>query len=191
MEGILAKGMLCVPWQDRPRSGYGQDLSGYRFGCLGQTGVGGTMNLNWIVTSALTGSTKTSPENGRSLRSVGQLGGRSTDCRTYLGPPSNHRGHGKPYSYVAATGLYAIALALMVVSVPQAWSQQQASLSGIVSDPSGAVIPGATIRVTNTNTQVTITAVTNSTGYYIVGSLTPGTYTPGHGARGPRRIPSK
>jgi hypothetical protein len=65
----------------------------------------------------------------------------------------------------------------MVVSVPQAWSQQQASLSGIVSDPSGAVIPGATIRVTNTNTQVTITAVTNSTGYYIVGSLTPGTYT--------------
>jgi hypothetical protein len=63
------------------------------------------------------------------------------------------------------------------VAAPRAWSQQQASLSGIVSDPSGAVIPGATIRVTNTNTQVTITAVTNSTGYYIVGNLIPGRYT--------------
>jgi len=71
----------------------------------------------------------------------------------------------------------ALVWVLSVVDVPQAWSQQQASLSGIVSDPSGAVIPGATIRVTNTSTQVTITAVTNSTGYYIVANLIPGTYT--------------
>src|SRR5262249_30675284 len=52
---------------------------------------------------------------------------------------------------------------LSVVAVPQAWSQQQASLSGIVSDPSGAVIPGATIRATNVNTQVTVSTLTNST----------------------------
>ena len=68
-------------------------------------------------------------------------------------------------------------LVLSLLAVPQASSQQQATVSGIISDPSGAVIPGATIRVTNADTQVTTTAVTNSAGYYVVGNLIPGTYT--------------
>src|SRR5438045_155185 len=63
-----------------------------------------------------------------------------------------------------------------VLTVRQAWSQQQATLSGVVRDPSGAIVPGATVRVTNLNTHVTVTAVTNSTGYYVVGNLIPGTY---------------
>ena len=71
----------------------------------------------------------------------------------------------------------AIFLVLLLVAVPQAWSQQQATASGIITDPSGAVIPGATIRVTNRDTQVTTTAVANSTGYYLVVNLIPGTYT--------------
>jgi hypothetical protein len=70
-----------------------------------------------------------------------------------------------------------ILLAFLVMATPAAWSQQQATLSGVVRDPSGAVIPGATIRVTNVNTQVTSTAESNSTGYYVVGNLTPGAYT--------------
>ncbi len=65
---------------------------------------------------------------------------------------------------------------LFFVAIPQAWSQQQATVSGVVRDPSGAVIPDATIRVTNVNTQVTIATTTNSTGYYVVGNLIPGTY---------------
>jgi hypothetical protein len=71
----------------------------------------------------------------------------------------------------------AIFVAALLVAVPKAWSQQQATLSGVVRDPSAAVIPGATIRVTNINTQVSVTAETNSTGYYVVGDLIPGTYT--------------
>ncbi len=66
---------------------------------------------------------------------------------------------------------------LFLLSAPWAWGQQQASVSGVVRDPSGAVIPDATIRVTNLNTQVTIATTTNSTGYYVVGNLIPGTYT--------------
>ena len=66
---------------------------------------------------------------------------------------------------------------LSPVAVPQTWGQQQATVSGVVRDPSGAVVPDATIRVTNLDTQVTTTAVTNSTGYYVVGNLVPGTYT--------------
>ena len=68
-------------------------------------------------------------------------------------------------------------LALLVLAAPHAWAQQQARLSGTVTDPSGAMIPGATVRVTNTNTQVTTTAVSNSTGYYVVGNLIPGVYS--------------
>jgi hypothetical protein len=67
--------------------------------------------------------------------------------------------------------------ALSIMIMPRVWGQQQATLSGTVTDPSGALIPGATIRVTNVNTQVTLSAVTNSTGYYVVGNLIPGTYT--------------
>jgi hypothetical protein len=72
---------------------------------------------------------------------------------------------------------YAILLLLLLITVQQAKSQEQATLSGIVADPSGAVIPSATIRVTNLSTHITRTAVTNSTGYYLVVSLIPGTYS--------------
>ena len=57
---------------------------------------------------------------------------------------------------------------------PHAHGQQQATLSGIISDPSGAVVPDAAIRVIDHATQVTRTAVTNATGYYLVLNLTPG-----------------
>ena len=71
----------------------------------------------------------------------------------------------------------AIFLLSMLTSSPHARGQQQATLSGIVSDPSGAVIPDASVRVTDNATQVTRTAVTNATGYYLVLNLTPGTYS--------------
>ncbi len=73
--------------------------------------------------------------------------------------------------------VYAMLMSLVLAAVPQARGQQQATLSGIISDPSGAVVPGATVRVTNDATQVTSAAVTNDTGYYLVLNLTPGTYS--------------
>lgn len=68
-------------------------------------------------------------------------------------------------------------LFLIFAALPQAQGQQQATLAGIISDPSGAVIPEVTVRVTNIETRVTTTAVTNSTGYYLVANLAPGNYT--------------
>ena len=50
------------------------------------------------------------------------------------------------------------------------------SISGIVSDSSGAVVPDATVKVTNVNTNVTTTVRTNSAGVYSVTSLNPGVY---------------
>jgi len=49
--------------------------------------------------------------------------------------------------------------------------------TGIVEDPSKALIPGVSITATNVGTAVTTTAVTNETGAYNIPSLIPGTYT--------------
>jgi hypothetical protein len=72
---------------------------------------------------------------------------------------------------------YIILFALALTATPQLWGQQQATVSGVITDPSGAVIPGATVRVTNDGTQITTTAVTNPTGYYLAVNLIPGAYT--------------
>jgi hypothetical protein len=50
-----------------------------------------------------------------------------------------------------------------------------AALGGVVTDSSGALIPGVTITVTNTDTGVINTAVTNESGAYSFPSLQPGT----------------
>src|SRR5579863_3250241 len=51
------------------------------------------------------------------------------------------------------------------------------SVQGTVTDPSGAVVRGATVTVTNKATGGTIQATTDSSGIYTSGALTPGTYT--------------
>lgn len=54
---------------------------------------------------------------------------------------------------------------------------QQTSIQGVVTDPSGALVPGAEIVVTNPGTSVSLRAPTNDQGYYAIPFLTPGTYT--------------
>jgi hypothetical protein len=54
---------------------------------------------------------------------------------------------------------------------------QDASLSGNVADPSGAVIPGATVTATNEGTGVVSKAATNSAGVYNFSKLLFGAYT--------------
>src|SRR6266571_936236 len=51
-----------------------------------------------------------------------------------------------------------------------------ASLTGIVTDQSGAAVPGATVTATNQATNVNYTAISNDTGNYTVTSLPVGTY---------------
>src|SRR5690349_24592920 len=51
-----------------------------------------------------------------------------------------------------------------------------ASLTGIVTDQSGAAVPGATVTATNQATNVDYTAISNETGNYTIASLPVGTY---------------
>lgn len=50
------------------------------------------------------------------------------------------------------------------------------TISGVVTDPSGGVVPGATVKVTNVNTNVVTTLITNNVGEYNATSLNPGIY---------------
>src|SRR5690348_12537837 len=50
------------------------------------------------------------------------------------------------------------------------------SIVGTVTDPSGALIPGAHVMVTNTNTGIIVKATTSSNGTYSVPGLMAGSY---------------
>jgi hypothetical protein len=65
------------------------------------------------------------------------------------------------------------ALALPGVAVAQV---DRATLSGVVRDPDGAVLPGATVVVTNLATGVSSQQQTTETGSYLVVNLIPGKY---------------
>ncbi len=52
----------------------------------------------------------------------------------------------------------------------------QASVSGVVRDASGAVVPGAVIKVTDKNRGESYQVQTNRTGLYVITNLNPSTY---------------
>ena len=62
--------------------------------------------------------------------------------------------------------------------VGQALAQlDTATISGTVRDPSGAVVPGATISTKNRDTGLVRTTTTNGSGTYQMGEIPPGVYT--------------
>lgn len=70
-------------------------------------------------------------------------------------------------------------IALMAILLSPVWliaQRTSASISGLVTDPSGAVIPGVHITVTEVSTGISTTAQGNSLGFYVVTNLEPGTY---------------
>lgn len=58
-----------------------------------------------------------------------------------------------------------------------AWGQGQATISGTVTDASGAVVPGAAIKVTETQTGVSRSTVSDNGGLYLLNALRPTSYT--------------
>jgi len=70
----------------------------------------------------------------------------------------------------------AVVFLLTVVSTAPAWAQATAALTGTVTDPTDAVVPGAELRLTNPATGVTLTATTGADGVYVFARLAPATY---------------
>ena len=57
-----------------------------------------------------------------------------------------------------------------------AWAQATAQMSGQITDDSGAVLPGVTVTVTQTDKGFARTVVTDGTGTYVVTNLPTGPY---------------
>src|ERR1041384_7598523 len=70
-------------------------------------------------------------------------------------------------------------LFLLGVARPCFGQAIQGTILGTVTDPKGAVVPNATVVITNRDTSFQRTVATDSTGNYRVPSLEPGNYTVG------------
>src|SRR6185295_17840996 len=71
-----------------------------------------------------------------------------------------------------------ITLAGLFALIPASvWAQvYSSSLTGLVTDPSGAAVPVAKIKLMDVNKGYDYTAQTNESGRYLLRSLPPGTY---------------
>jgi hypothetical protein len=67
-------------------------------------------------------------------------------------------------------------MGLMLFCAHSALAQFTGALSGTVIDPSGSVVPEASLQLTNTSTGVAVTARTDAQGQYHFNSLAPATY---------------
>lgn len=70
----------------------------------------------------------------------------------------------------------ALCLFLLCLIGPAAWGQAATSLRGTITDPSGAAIPNATIRLTNTGTNLIRTTASDAQGTYAFAEVLPGNY---------------
>ncbi|MBZ5607296.1 MAG: carboxypeptidase-like regulatory domain-containing protein [Acidobacteriia bacterium] len=82
------------------------------------------------------------------------------------------------FSYTSriSAGFFVLALAIAFLSVPQAQAQTTGSIHGSVTDPNGAVIPGAAVSATNKGTDLNRRVTTNPEGSFGFENLPPGQY---------------
>src|SRR5215831_4519747 len=71
-----------------------------------------------------------------------------------------------------AAGLFSLCLAGLLPGQVET----STSIRGLVTDPSGASVPGANVTIRNTATNETRTTTTNDSGFYAFPSVIPGTY---------------
>src|SRR5262249_21763979 len=95
-------------------------------------------------------------------------GGGSSSCF----PQDGRRGKKMRLISVAAFAMF------MPFGVVAVFGQsERASISGTVTDSSGAVVPGAKVVVTNPATNATLTTMTTESGDYTAPNLSAGSYT--------------
>ena len=80
-------------------------------------------------------------------------------------------------SRLASTAILATALAMSSAAAYAQGGGTTAPLTGLISDRTGAVLPGADVLVRNNATSAQFQAVTDANGRFVVPALNPGTYT--------------
>jgi hypothetical protein len=71
---------------------------------------------------------------------------------------------------------YGTAAAFVLAAGAASGQVTSGNIAGVVTDPTGAVVPGATVRITSEATGVVVTAKTNNSGEYLVQNLLPNKY---------------
>ena len=79
-----------------------------------------------------------------------------------------------PHRFLLALGL--LCAALLLPGLLQAQNSVTGALTGVVRDSSGAIVPGAEVRIVDTATNATITVTTNGEGRYSAPLLKPSRY---------------
>ena len=80
---------------------------------------------------------------------------------------------------MSQTSMFKVALSLLTLAllVPTAWPQAStATVSGTVRDQSGAVVPNASVTLTNSATSIVSKTTTNPVGIYFFLGIVPGPY---------------
>src|SRR5580700_7518081 len=70
----------------------------------------------------------------------------------------------------------ALAASFLFSALPGFGQEARATLSGTITDPSGAAVVGAQVHITNTETAITTSAQSNEAGQYHLLFVNPGTY---------------
>src|SRR5882672_12852665 len=81
------------------------------------------------------------------------------------------------FKYSFLRGIITAALLVLFAFGAASAQESRGSLTGKVSDQNGAVLPGATVVIKNTDTNVTSTGTTNDEGSYTFPLLQPGRYS--------------
>ena len=77
--------------------------------------------------------------------------------------------------FCSAAGTVLVALGL-AISVPAIAQTDRGTITGTITDPAGAVVPGASVTALNKATGASVQSITTSTGNYTLPSLATGTY---------------
>src|SRR4051794_24491099 len=132
-------------------------------------------------------------------RSVGSTPFRGQVCRILLDAPTSgdsipgthNRAQGlRPFRFLERqmTSSFTVSrfrvryslllLAVLLLLAPVSASAQAVygSIGGIITDSSGAIVPGATVTITSVERKTSDSVVTNESGYYVKERLLPGTY---------------
>jgi Carboxypeptidase regulatory-like domain len=86
--------------------------------------------------------------------------------------------HVRRQIFTSLFACFVLCSAVLLSSAPCAWAQSSNSgtVTGTVTDPSGAVVNGATVTLTDASTKTSRSVTTNDTGRYIFVDVQPDTY---------------
>src|SRR4051812_13292613 len=90
-------------------------------------------------------------------------------------------------SFPKSIGFSVIVVALTLTSA-FAQSTNNQEINGTVQDPTGSVVSGANVTVTNPGTNFSRTAITNENGHFVVANLPIGVYNVSAEAKGFKKL---